>query len=263
MSRAAIDLSARPFVNRRPVVRLSLLLWLAGGLLLAGNVWLYWDFIAGRGNLHSRLREVDEGIRIEERRISTLTSELSSFDLGAQNEQVIYLNERIDQRRFSWSRLFDDLSGLLPQDVRLINLAPSGGTGERGGRARRTRTTTPRDPGRIELSIQGQARTDQAILDFVDALFADPSFERPNLIQQRQEGQGAIEFDLQVLYFADRPLEADLLEATEDAEAEVDSTGAEAPEDDDAARRSVPGTDRRTPRPVTLGRAASSPPELS
>ncbi len=265
MSRAAIDLSARPFVNRRPVVRLSLLLWLAGGLLLAGNVWLYWDFIVGRGDLHGRLREVNEGIEIEERRISTLSSELSSFDLGAQNEQVSYLNQRIDQRRFSWSRLFDELSGLLPRDVRLTSLAPTTGDERDGGR--RPRATTPVDPGRIELSIHGQARNDQAILDFVDALFADPSFERPNLAQQRQDPQGTIEFDLHVLYFADRPLEADVLEATEAAEvevdAEVDATGDEAPGDDDSARRSAPGTDGRTPRPANLGRAASSPPELS
>ncbi|HUP42082.1 MAG TPA: hypothetical protein VM599_02610, partial [Thermoanaerobaculia bacterium] len=65
----ALDLAARPFVNRRPVVRLALLLWLAGGALLAGNLWLYWDFLAGRGDVHARRLEVEEAIAIEERRI--------------------------------------------------------------------------------------------------------------------------------------------------------------------------------------------------
>lgn len=264
MSRAAIDLSARPFVNRRPVVRLSLLLWLAGALLLAGNVWLYWDFIAGRGNLHAQLREVNEGIEIEERRISSLSQELTSFDLGAQNEQVTYLNRRIDQRRFSWSRLFDELSELLPQDVRLTSLAPAAADGgEQQRTVRRSRSTEPTDPGRVGLSITGHARNDQAILDFVDALFADPSFERPNLTQQRQDREGVIEFDLWVLYDAERPLEADVLEAPEEGVAEEAEPGDEVPETDAAAERSVPGSDRQAPRPARLGRAASSPPELS
>lgn len=262
MSRAAIDLSARPFVNRRPVVRLSLLLWLAGALLLAGNVWLYWDFIAGRGNLHAQLREVNEGIEIEERRIAALSQELSSFDLGAQNEQVVYLNSRIDQRRFSWSRLFDELSELLPQDVRLTSLAPSAESGEQRT-VRRSRTAEPAEPGRVGLSITGHARNDQAILDFVDELFADPSFERPNLTQQRQDSEGVIEFDLWVLYDADRPLDADVLEAAEEGGAEEGETGGEAPEADAAVERTAPGADGRAPRPARLGRAASSPPELS
>lgn len=259
MSRAAIDLSARPFVNRRPVVRLSLLLWLVGALLLAGNVWLYWDFIAGRGNLHAQLREVDEGIAIEERRISSLSQELTSFDLGAQNEQVTYLNQRIDQRRFSWSRLFDELSDLLPRDVRLTDLAPAS-AGDEQRRVRRSRTTEPTEPGRVGLTITGHARNDQAILDFVDALFADPSFERPNLTQQR-EREGVIEFDLWVLYDAGRPLDADVLDAPEEGVAEEGEIEGEASEAD--AERRAPGTDGRAPRPARLGRAASSSPELS
>lgn len=257
MSRAALDLSSRPFINRRPVFRLSMLLWLAGGLLLAGNVWLYWDFIAGRGNLHAQLRDVNEKIEIEERRISALSNELASFDLAAQNRQVVYLNQRIGQRRFSWSRLFDELSDLLPRDVRLTSLAPSTGEDDRA-------------PGavsgdRVLLQIDAQARNDQAILDFVDALFADPSFERPNLSQQRQEQGENIAFNLQVYYSPERSLDARVLDAAEDPgedeSPDESESDAEAPEEADAADPASPRG--RASRPTALGRPASSPPEIS
>lgn len=255
MSRAALDLASRPFVNRRPVVRLSMLLWLVGGLLLAGNVWLYWDFIAGRGNLYAQLRDVNEKIGVEERRISALSEEFASFDLVEQNHQVDYLNERIGQRRFSWSRLFDELSDLLPEDVRLTSLAPEVA---RPGRGSRSQAARGFDAELVMLRIDAQARNDQAILDFVDALFADPSFERPNLSQQRQERGETISFDLTVYYTPERSLDAQILDAADEpveGEAEGGSSAADAPGPD-----APTGGDSR---PTALGRPASSPPELS
>jgi Tfp pilus assembly protein PilN len=265
MSRAALDLSSRPFVNRRPVFRLSMLLWLAGGLLLAGNVWLYWDFIAGRGNLHAQLRDVNEKIEIEERRISALSNELASFDLAAQNQQVVYLNQRIGQRRFSWSRLFDELSDLLPRDVRLTSLAPSTQDDDRTQRA----SSSAVSGDGVLLEIDAQARNDQAILDFVDALFADPSFERPNLSQQRQEQGEGILFNLGVYYAPERAMDARVLDATEDVggdrapgESEGDGEAEEADAADPSAVAPAPSRGHDS-RPTALGRPASSPPEIS
>lgn len=260
MSRAVIDLSSRPFVNRRPVVRLSLLLWLAGALLLAGNVWLYWDFIAGRGGLHAQLRDLTEKIEIEERRISSLSDELSSFDLAAQNEQVVYLNQRIAQRRFSWSQLFDELADLLPREVRLTSLAPSTGV-EGGGRRRRfTRPAGARE-GDVVLSIEAEAENDQAILDFVDALFADPDFARPNLMQQRRDRDGGvISFTLEVVYAPrESALDSDMIRA-EDGGVQVDAESADAESD---AETAAPENGSTRNRPTGMGRPASSPPELS
>lgn len=263
MSLATVNLSARPFVNRRPVVRLSLLLWAAGLLLLAGNLWLYWEFLSGRGDLDARRREVSEQISVEERRIAALSDELDSYDLGDQNEQVAYLNQRIEQRRFSWSRLFDELSDLLPRDVRLVRLAPSKGD-EQPGR-RRTRTAAAgadgvaASDGRVPLAIEAQARTDEAILDLVDALFADEDFERPNLIQQaRDQGSSLIGFSLSVYYRPNGTEEPEVipLESAEPTPpAETGDTG--------EAGAEAPAGASRSPAPVPLGQPASSPRELS
>lgn len=257
MSQALLNLSTRPYVNLRPVVRLSLVLWAVGLLLLAGNLWLYWDFLAGRGDLEARRRAAGEAIRVEQRRIEALSSELAGFDLGAQNEQVIYLNQRIQQRRFSWSRLFDELADLLPEEVRLTRLQPSaaesstGRSGRAGGRALVAESAVGEGP--VLLAIEGRARTDRAILELVDALFTDPDFERPNLLQQAQEEGGAIRFDLDVYYRPQAAGEPELL-ALDGEEEGGESLGGGL-----GGARSEPGRSRP---PVALGRAASAPREL-
>lgn len=242
-----LDLALRPFVNRRPVMRLAVLLWLAGGLLLAGNVWLYWDFLTGRGNVHARRQQVEREIEIEERRIAALSEQLAAFDLADQNEQVAYLNQRIDQRRFSWSRLFDELAELLPRDVRIQSLTPGGADG--GSRARTRRAAEVVGDGKVLLRIQAEARSDEAILDLVDALFSDPDFERPNLLQQSADQGGWTRFDIEVIYHPPAPSEGP-------AGAEILPAGAEvAPSGGEPA--GAPSLS-----PMKLGRPASAPPEL-
>lgn len=234
MSRPVLNLAAEPFVNRRPVVRLAVLLWIAGVVLLAVNAWLFRDFLVGRGDVHARLQEVRESIDVEERRIAALTEELTSFDLGSQNAQVQYLNQRIAQRRFSWSRLFDRLAEVLPQDVRLRTLTPST---DADGRSSRTldQEAPPLARGQVLLSIRGEARSDEDVLELVDALFADAAFEHPNLSRQATTDRGLVEFQLDTVY--------------------------NAPELPGARTVPAGGTEGGGPEP--LGRPASAPPELS
>lgn len=262
MTRALLNLANRPFVNRRPVVRLSLLLWVAGLLLLAGNLWLYWDFLAGRGDLDAHRRQVGDQITLEDRRIEALSTELASFNLGDQNDQVRYLNERIQQRRFSWSRLFDELSDVLPQDVRLLSLNPSAGKDrERSGRRRST--AGPGDSaladGKVLLDIEADARNDKAIFELVDALFADPSFDRPNLIQQQQDAGGLIRFHLET-YYQSREIEEPKVTPMEPATSgpETSDDSAPAPEATEAGEGETPPV-----TPADAGQVASTPGEPS
>jgi Tfp pilus assembly protein PilN len=233
-------------------------------VLLAGNLWLYWDFLAGRGEVDARRREVGEAIAVEEHRKGALEEELTSYHLAAQNEQVRYLNQRIEQRRFSWSRLFDELSDLLPRDVRLVSLTPSAGDDRSSGRARASASRSPSavSGGQVLLQIEGQARSDQAILDLVDALFADPDFDRPNLRQQTQERDGLTRFSLDTDY---RPRPSDQPEeppAAPQADAPVEEAtagGSHAPPPSTRA----PEERRPVVAPTALGRVASAPQELS
>ncbi len=226
MSRGYLNLAAQPFVNTRPVVRLSILLWLVGLLFLAGNVWLYWDFLTGRSDVHARLAEVDRSIASERQRIGALDREIAGFDLEQQNDQAKFLNDRIERRRFSWSRLFDELTAILPKDVRLHSLRPAPAEEGKTTAGRRVSRSAQADQAgdRVLLNITAQARKDQAILDFVDALFANPSFENPDLQRQATENGGLISFNLDVIYRHPPPGAA--AKASSAGDQKVPSTGA-------------------------------------
>lgn len=265
MSRSYVNLARDPFVNSRPVVRLSIALWVVAAALLAGNVWLYWDFLAGRETTYARLDEVEREIAATRQRTAALDARLSSFDLGEQNRQVEFLNDRIERRLFSWSELFDELAEILPNDVYVTRLSPASAEGEGRGRAGSRSSRSGGGglgEGRVLLRIDAVARNDASILATVDALFEDPAFDQPNLLQQTREDGGLIRFDLETIYEPTR-------RRTEVAQ-EPESPPAKPPEGGDT----VAGKPKAGPRPAAssqpdgsagpdrLGMSASSAPEV-
>ncbi|HXU31492.1 MAG TPA: hypothetical protein VN851_13010, partial [Thermoanaerobaculia bacterium] len=132
-----------------------------------------------------------------ERRISDLTHQLQSFDLDRQNLQVGFLNQRIAERTFSWSTLLDRLARELPSDVRLLSLTPT--TGDVRSRPSAA-AKKPATGDRIPLEIDGEAKSVQAMLLFVDHLFARAEFADPDPQNQQEDESGLIKFKLSVDY---------------------------------------------------------------
>lgn len=217
--RAALNLAHRPFVNGRPVVRVSMALWVVGALLLLGNVSLFQRYLEGsktkRAELDARSAEIDR----EKEAAARVEEKIQTLDLAQQNQQVAYLNRKIRERTFSWSELFDRMSSVLPQEVRLERLAPRGVTAER--EPQRQELLAADDASRaITLSITGESKNDEALRLLQDRLYEDPSFDYPNVSREaREEDTGLIRFDLMVGY---RPQAAGapvLLDAPEPAPA--------------------------------------------
>lgn len=206
---AEINLAARPFVNERPVRRAALLLLVGGLALAAANGWLYTRYALSRSASAGELDRLEAAIESEERRVAELSRQLAAADLTQQNELVRFLNERIAERTFGWSVLFDRLEDLLPEDVRLVSLSPR--QAER--RPQLAAAGEPAPEVRFNLALAGVAREPEAVLELIDALFADPAFRDPNLHQEAFR-DGEVHFTLDVIY----------LPAV--AEALVDSAGA-------------------------------------
>lgn len=185
-----INLARRPFVNQRPVRRISVSMASAGLALLLVNLWLYVGYAAERRQNEGELRRIAGQIEQEGRRVVELRVTLAEADLGAQNALVVFLNQRIAERTFGWSVLFDRLSSLLPEDARLLSLTPRFGDDGRPGEPASSE---------IRLGLGGAARSSEAVLDLVDALFADPAFRDPDLHQETGLG-GEVRFTLDVVY---------------------------------------------------------------
>jgi Tfp pilus assembly protein PilN len=202
----SLNLARRPFINTRPVARVSLLLWVLGLLLLLGNVSLYWNYLAGSGEKRSDLDRLETKIQQQERKNGELERRLASLDLAQQNRQVRYLNQKIAERTFAWSTLFDELAKVMPDQVRLTSLSPSAISQEDERRFDEEEGAGPRQT-RVQLIIHGESKSDEAFFQFVDRLF-EPPFEDPDFSRKSREEGDLVKFDLRVTYIPDEPQSA-------------------------------------------------------
>ena len=201
-----LNLAGRPFLNSRPVVRASLLLWSLGLLLLLGNVSLFWSYLSGSADKRQQIARGEGEIERQQRAAAQLQRRLDSIDLVQQNEQIDFLNRKIEERTFSWSLLLDRLAAVLPNDIRLSRLAPE--TEEKTGRESLRSRPAPksrRQAGQIPLTITGETRSDEALLRFVDNLFAHPAFADPNLLREERQEDNLVKFELTVQYIPGGP----------------------------------------------------------
>lgn len=210
MTWQAPNLAREPFENSRPARRLGLALAVAALALTAWNVGTWWRTGHGAAERALELERLTQESTRARQRIATLESDLAAIDLGRANEVAAFLNERIDERMFSWNRLLDDLVEALPPGVRLDQLTPKreeGTTVRRSVRSRRA-ASDPLEERDVQLRIRGRAEDDEALLEFVDRLFAHPEFREPNLSGENRSSSGELSFDLSVVYRPDQPVAA-------------------------------------------------------
>ncbi|MEM7483126.1 MAG: hypothetical protein AAF481_18325 [Acidobacteriota bacterium] len=205
MSRSALpNLAGRPFVNNQPVLRASIFLWIAALLLALLAAGLYWSYFSTREDRQTRIAQLERQIAEERTHISNLQDRLAAIDLENQNEAVDFLNERIRERTFGWSVLFDRLAGLQPDNVRVVSLSPRipqqlRQTRRRRGRSRDAAGEADSAANKVPLQIQAIGRAPGSLEEMVDALFADAAFENPNPLQEARQGN-QINFSLSVVY---------------------------------------------------------------
>lgn len=199
MSWQAPNLAREPFLNLRPLVRVAAALGIVGLALTVWNLATYERAGSGAAARSAEIAALEERIAESRQRLATLENDLAQRDLAAENQRAEFLNARIEERSFSWNVLFDRLAEALPAGVRLRNLSPRVAA-ERG--VGRRRTASVRTP--VLLQITGEAVDDEAVLGFVDALFAHAAFESPNLERESRQGAAALAFSLSVTYYPER-----------------------------------------------------------
>ena len=192
-----VNLAAEPFVNRRPVQRFTLAMWILGAILAGVNVFLLLQYRHDSTALRTRLAATRTEIESRSLEVVGMGEELGGLRLAAQNAQVDFLNLRIAERTFPWSLLFDRIATTLPDGVRLVSLVPEFGAGDRRG-SRRAPAAAPKEE-LIELKIRGVAKSDEELYDLIDAFFSSPAFDRPRLYHESSDG-GEVHFDVDVQY---------------------------------------------------------------
>lgn len=217
----AVNLATRPFVNRRPVIRVATLVWVLALALSLVNLWRYGDFFRSVAAHRSTLGDLEKEINLTEEQNAGLRRRIEALKLDENNVTALYLNGLIHQRVFPWSRLFDDIEDVLPKDVYLTGLSPEIEKVEAG--QRRTATTArsaaarnsrkdkakaapkvapakEKDLDRVAMTLGGFSRSDEAMLELVDRLYASPTFLDPELAFERRGKNGLVNFAIRVTY---------------------------------------------------------------
>ena len=193
---ATLNLAARPFVNRRPWRRLTLLLWALGLALLTFNAVLYWGYLTGSADARAELAGLREQLAEDDAELDRLSEALARLDVQSQNREVAFLNERIADRRFAWGQLFNDIEQALPWNTRLRSLAPQD---RERSRRRQTEFSTDEQV-RVILDINGEAQDDDSLHNLLDSLWEHPSFDSPNLSHESRQDSGMLDFAIVVAY---------------------------------------------------------------
>jgi hypothetical protein len=195
-----LNLARRPFLNTRPVVRASLLLWALGLLLLLGNVSRFVSFRESSADKRAQIDRGEVEIMRQKQVAQRLLAQLDSVNLAQENERVDFLNHKIQERTFSWSALLDRIAERMPNDVRLNRLTPV--TGEKTEKELQRSLATGRRSGaadQVPLLITGQARNSEALETFTQRLY-QPPFDYPNPARTEVQEDGLIKFELSVQY---------------------------------------------------------------
>lgn len=192
----SLNLATRPFVNRRPIRRGGYFLWVLGLLLAVLNGFLYWDYLSGQGATESGLQGVIGELEEESRLLELARQGLEGFDTEELNQKIEFVNLRIQQRTFSWSRLFDVFAETLPGDIRLSSLTPK-------FRDRLGRAGSNLESDEVQLEISGEAKSSEALLEFLDRLFAHSAFDDLDLHREQVSAEeGVIDFAVSTRYSA-------------------------------------------------------------
>ena len=193
-----LNLASRPFRN-------DTLVWLAHGLtvglLLGFSVWsvaTHARHRKGLAELKTNVASIQSRIGDLDRRDQLAQRGIGRYDLKDLTRQATKANDVIQRKALSWTRLFNEIEEVLPYEVRMISIRPIFYFGRQAAAAREKLPL-----GSVPVSVQGAAKSLEALLEFEGALLEDPRFDDVNPHRQSREGNEIL-FDLRFLYFPEK-----------------------------------------------------------
>lgn len=177
-----LNLASRPYRDYRPVYALAAAMGILTAFLLITNAQTYYRYKHETASTRAKIAEAEVQARRERERAQAVQHRLSNLDLARLDAQTRYINERLAERAFSWSTLLDELESVLPDDVRLISIAPA---------------FVPSGP--IKLTLQLQSRSANGMVETINRMHRDPQFARPFPSSEAMTGE-TFDFNMTVDY---------------------------------------------------------------
>jgi len=189
--RPLVNLSSRPFLNRR-------LFWLTVLLLFVIPSYFAIDALGVLGKRRSELRTLDSEIQRLQGAIKPAdkTGAANATISADRNLQLVAASELIARRAFSWSQLLDDIERNLPAGVRVLRVAVAQiQPNERNGGA-----VENENGATLNMSVIGKSAAD--VTAMIDKFQGSRRFKVAPVSRKAVEGTEEIEFELKVEYLA-------------------------------------------------------------
>jgi hypothetical protein len=234
-----LNLASRPFKNNAPLWLGLVASALALGWFTVNNATTYSEYSQKLSELADRVGKI-ESERVElERREHDVQKAVDKLDIGGVRAKSEKANEVIRWKAFSWTRLFNLLQKVQPNDVQMTSINPIFRAEER------KQPGQMEDPEIVPVSVEGVAKDLKDFLAFEKALFDDPHFDRPepentDMDEKSRETVFRLRFwyDPRVEGSGDKPnADGNAVDAQADAETEPGSGADAAPEARAAAVR--------------------------
>lgn len=158
--RIPINLSSEPFRRDRPILVAS---WICAGLLLAllaGQVFLIMAERDRAKEVRTAVNRLDTEVRSISAEQAKLEATLREPMNAAVLERSVFLNTLVQRKSISWTRIFSDLEGVMPFNVRLVQVR------------------LPQINSRNEITLDMTVAAEQPgqVIEFLKRLQASPKF---------------------------------------------------------------------------------------
>ena len=181
-----LNLAARPYRDYRPVYAVVVVLSLLTAFLLLNNVETYYKYVRETETTRTKIAQIEEQTRLEAQREESARNRLKGLDLARLDNQTKFINAKLAERAFSWSRLLDELESILADDVRLLNVTPAF-----------------LEDGSVQLSLSFQAKSSDGMITTINRMNLDPQFADAFPSSETQDDAGIFSFALTAKYRPD------------------------------------------------------------
>ncbi len=189
-----LNLAARPYRDYRPVYAVVVVLSLLTAFLMLNNVETYYRYIRETKSTRAKVAEVETQARIEKQKEESAKQRVEHLDLARLDQQTRFINAKLAERAFSWSRLFDELESILADDVRLVSVSPNFN-----------------EEGPIELQMDFEAKSGDGMITTINRMNTDPQFSDAFPRNETARDDGTYVFSLSARYRPDAPQTAKVI----------------------------------------------------
>lgn len=174
MGQFNLNLSTRPFPAYR-LANLGLLIFFV--IVVGASAWQGYSF-RRYSSLAKNIRAEEQKAQVDKGSLGAQLTELSTrLDRpasAAKLAEVDFLNNLIVRKHFSWTQVFSNLEGVMPENVHLTTVAPE----------------ISKDKVTLKLEIQCRSIADES--EFIRRLQASPIFQDVIVAHEERKGTGGV-----------------------------------------------------------------------